>query len=274
MIDWQERLARQSPPGIDVEHEIRYRLAAPLIVDSATWCDLGCGNGVAGAAVLAGAAPPRVVLVDRDEAPARAAAAELGGAAIALAADLTSADDLARVRDVLLDGPAGPRVVTAFEVIERLSTFLPLVEALTALEDVDVVLSVPNDAFWAINDPEHRTMWGEGAFEELRRLLPAGTLVLRQVALAGSVVVPLDASGAGRAELDTHLAADGGAAVPTHMIAAFGPRVARLAATAGVRPVDLDGQRQWEREREAAAAMVETLLSRRRAADELPPRTA
>jgi hypothetical protein len=133
------------------------------------------------------------------------------------------------------------------------------------------VLSVPNDAFWAIEDPQHQTMWSEEAFEELRRLLPAGAVVLRQVALAGSVVVPLDPHGGSRAELDTHVTVDAGAAVPTHMLAAFGPRAGRLATTAGVGPVDLDGQRRWERERETAAAMVETLLAQRRPTDEAPP---
>ena len=38
-----------------------------------------------------------------------------------------------------------------------------------------MALSVPNDAFWSIQNPFHHTMWGEGAFEELRRLLPEDT---------------------------------------------------------------------------------------------------
>ena len=274
MIDWQERLARESPPGVRVEHETRYRLAAPLILESATWCDLGCGNGVAGAAVLAGALPAHALFVDRDEAAARAAAAEFGGAPVARAADLTSPDELAALRDALL-AAEGPRVVTCFGVVEQLATFLPLVQALAALEaEADVLLSVPNDAFWADGPPERATVWGEGAFEELRRLLPATTVVLRQVALAGSAIVPVDAGGAGSAELDAHLAVDAGAAVPTDLLAAFGPRAGRLATIGAVAPVDLDGRRRWEREREATAAMVEALLAERRATDEAPPSPA
>jgi hypothetical protein len=53
MIDWQERITRETPPAVRVEHDTRYRIAAALIAESAVWCDLGCGNGVAaGAATL------------------------------------------------------------------------------------------------------------------------------------------------------------------------------------------------------------------------------
>ena len=47
--------------------------------------------------------------------------------------------------------------------------------------DATVVMSVPNDAFWATENPHHRTMWGEGAFAELQSLLPEGHTVAPQV---------------------------------------------------------------------------------------------
>src|SRR5436190_1252429 len=140
MTDWQERITRQTPPAIRVEHYARYRLVAPLVGRSETWCDLGCGNGLAATAGLDGARPERA-------------------------------------------------------------------------RGVDVVLSVPNDAFWAIQNPHHQTMWSEGAFEELRRLLPESAVVMRQVALAGSAVVPLDSEGEGRADLQDSVVVDAAAAV-------------------------------------------------------------
>jgi hypothetical protein len=263
MIDWQERITRGTPPAVRVEHETRYRVAAALIADSVAWCDLGCGYGLGAAAALSGVPLRRALLVDVDEGAARAAAQELGHAeATPLTADLTVAADIDRVRAALLEGDEGPRVVTCFEVIEHLATFVPLLEALTTMAGgVDVVLSVPNDAFWPIENPHHRTMWSEGAFEELRRLLPDGAVVMRQVALAGTAIVPVAADGRADAELDLRLAADAAAAVPTHLLAAFGPRAASLRPTADVTTLDLDGRRRWEREREAAAAVVDELLA-------------
>ena len=260
VTDWQERITRGTPPAVRVEHDVRYRLAAPLILEGAGWCDLGCGNGLAAAAALGDAFGGRAVLVDVDEDAATTAAREIhAGETVALAADLTAPPDVERVLATLLEGGPGPRTVTCFEVVEHLATFVPLLEALVALrprDDVDVILSVPNDAFWAIENPHHQTMWGEGAFEELRSLLPADAIALRQIALTGSVAVPVDAAGDGTAEVQERIVVDAAAAVPTHMLAAFGPRSASLGATAGLTALDLDGQRRWEREREAANAIV------------------
>ncbi len=64
MSDWQERITRETAPAIRAEHELRYRLAAPLIAASVGWADLGCGNGLAAAAVLGSERPAHVVLVD------------------------------------------------------------------------------------------------------------------------------------------------------------------------------------------------------------------
>jgi Methyltransferase domain len=263
MTDWQERITRGTPPSIRVEHEIRYRLAAPLIRESAAWCDLGCGEGLAAAAALDSALPSRAVLVDIAEEVTHVAAREIGGSPVTVIADLSIEADLARVAATLLEGPQGPRVVTCFEVVEHLSSFVPLITALSSLvaeHGVDVVLSVPNDAFWSIENPHHRTMWGEGAFAELCALLPDDAVVLRQFALSGSTISPLGEDASRTVEL-APVVVDVAPTVPTHMLVALGPRATQLVPTAGAAAVDLNAQRRWERQREAVASMVDTVVT-------------
>jgi methyltransferase family protein len=257
MPDWQERITRESEPELRVEHELRYELAAPLIRGAALWCDLGCGNGVAAARVVASEPPRRSLLVDVDPRAVEVASTEVAAEGVAtLVADLASADDLARVRAVLVEQAGdGPKVVTCFETIEHLESFVPLVEALAELaedEGFTVVASVPNDAFWSLENPHHHTMWGEGAFEELRRLLPRDHVVLRQVPLQGSAVVnegaPDDRTVAVSADPD---------GVPSHLLVAFGPEARRLAPGARVIQADLEEQRLWVRQRESHLAYLE-----------------
>jgi SAM-dependent methyltransferase len=240
---------------VRVEHDVRYRLAEPLVLGARTWCDLGCGNGVAAADALGGAFAGRAVLVDVEPSAIEAATAEIGVEdTVALTADLTDPASIDAVRTALTGGD-GPRVVTCFEVIEHLRTFVPLIELLTELAeagDATVLLSVPNDAFWAIENPYHETMWSDGAFEELRSSLPEGTVVARQVELRGSAVVPEGAGG------EAHLTVDTTAAqVPTHFLAAFGPQAGEVGLYTAVAPTDLDARRRWEREREAHLALLE-----------------
>ena len=157
------------------------------------------------------------------------------------------------MRDELGD-PAGA-AVTCFEVIEHLETFVPLVVALIdlAAKGATVVLSAPNDAFWALENPYHHTMWGEGAFEELRRLLPPDTVVARQVPLNGShLVVEGDAG-----PLTMPPVAPRTDAVASHLLCAFGPRAGLLASRALAVPADLDAQRTWERQRESNMAVLQ-----------------
>ncbi|HEX8206029.1 MAG TPA: hypothetical protein VF587_08230 [Solirubrobacteraceae bacterium] len=259
MPDWQERITRETHPEVRVEHDIRYRLAEPLILGARTWADLGCGNGVAAADVVGGMYPGRAIFVDVqqeavDAAVAAVRAAEPGG----LAADLTDRDALARVREALLEG-SGPRAITCFEVIEHLTTFVPLVEMLSELAEggeATVLLSVPNDDFWALENPYHESMWGEGSFEELRSLLPGGTVIARQLALQGSAVVP---DGHDGEQVNVPIKPDAAGAVPTHFIAAMGPQADLLTVHAGVAQTDLDEKRRWERQREADLAHMEAL---------------
>src|SRR5687768_2130603 len=135
MPDWQERITRETNPAVRVEHDLRYRLAEPLILGARTWADLGCGNGVAAADAIGGMYPGRAVLVDAEQKALDAAATELRAAeTVKLAADLTDSESLRTVRETLLEGE-GPRTVTCFEVIEHLETFVPLVELLSELAE-------------------------------------------------------------------------------------------------------------------------------------------
>jgi SAM-dependent methyltransferase len=261
MPDWQERITRETKPALRAEHDLRYRLAAPLVHAARTWVDLGCGNGVAAADALGGGTTGRAVLVDVSADAVEAAAAELasGGDVVPLVADLTDADALASVRAAILEGEQD-RVITCFENIEHLSNFVPLVTLLSELAEAGeatVVLSVPNDAFWAIENPHHLTMWSSGSFEELRGLLPAGVRVARQVELRGSAIVPGDDD----LSLDLSVSVSPSVAVPTHFVAAFGPRASELVPHAEATQHDLDESRRWEREREADLAYFQELVT-------------
>ncbi|HEX7292241.1 MAG TPA: class I SAM-dependent methyltransferase [Conexibacter sp.] len=255
MPDWQERITSDTPPAIRVEHELRYAAAMALVRERATWCDLGCGNGIAAATALGGAFDGRVVLVDLDEeAVERARTAVDAREVAAFPADLTSSDDLARVRTELLAGaPDGGRCVTCFEVVEHLPTFEPLVELLVELaaeHDTSVLASVPNDAFWAIENPHHATKWGEGAMEELRSLLPADHVLVQQVPLQGSALVR---EGGATEEVTSVSLREG---VPSHFLLAFGPGAEAFAAAPRVVQLELEEQRRWERQRESDLAFA------------------
>ena len=251
MPDWQERITTETEPALRVEHELRYRMAAPAVARAATWCDLGCGNGVAAQDAFGDKLPGKVVLVDREQGVVDTALDTLrasGGEGIA--ADLTAPADLERVRRAIAAG-ARDRVITCFEVVEHLETFVPLVEMLTDLAaggEATVVLSVPNDAFWSIESPHHKTMWSEGAFEELRRLLPGDHVLAHQTSVQGSAIVvepPAEAA----YDVPVRVPAQG--VVPTHFLVGFGPLSTDLAGGAAVAPVDLDAQRRWVRQRES-----------------------
>ena len=265
MPDWQERITRDTAPVLRAEHGLRYRLAAPLVANAAVWCDLGSGNGVAAADVFGGSLSGRAILVDVASDAVEAAAGELRAAGITevapLTADLTDAGALDRIRTALLETP-GERVVTCFEVVEHLSTFVPLIQLLSELAEAGeatVLLSVPNDAFFATDNPHHLSSWGAGAFDELRRLLPSEAQVFHQVALSGSAIVPADGAGTG----SPSVALQGADAVPTHFVAVMGARAAAVAGGphAEVVQTDLDGQRTWEREREANLAYDEQVIA-------------
>lgn len=257
MPEWQERITRETRPSIRVEHELRYAAAAPLIRDAGTWLDLGCGAGVAAAAALGAERAPRAVLVDASEEALAQAVREVPAREhVPVQADLASLDGLAAVRTALAQDRDG--VVTCFEVVEHLESFVGVVELLAELareRAFTVLLSVPNDAFWAIESPWHKTMWGEGAFEELRRLLPAEHVVIHQVPLQGSSLVP-----EGFAAVEPPGSVARADAVPSHFLVAFGARATALRARSAVVQADLAAERRWERQRESNLALYEDRL--------------
>jgi hypothetical protein len=254
--DWQERITRDTEPAIRVEHQLRYALAAPVVHASALWCDLGCGTGVGAAQGLGGKAPGRTLLVDVAEDALEQARRELPGESVStMQADLSSEDGVARVVAALTEQVDGAGTITCFECVEHLSSFVPLISALVQLAErhnFTVLLSVPNDAFWSIENPHHQSSWGEGAFEELRTLLPADHVLLRQVVLQGSAVVRGDAQPELR-PVEIELESGG---VPSHLLVAFGPEREKVAAGASVAQVDMEEQRRWERQREADLSML------------------
>lgn len=265
MSNWQERITRETPPAIVAEHILRYRMAAPLIATSATWADLGCGDGVAAAVALGTQRPAHPILVDLESDVVARAARELElGSAVQISGDLTSGEVLGQIGEALL-GVDGDRVVTCFEVVEHLRTFVPFLQwsgALAREGAATFVISVPNDAFWSIENPFHAARWGEGAFQELRGLLPAQHTLLRQVPLSGSAVVAWDGAPERR---DLTVTAGGDGTVASHFVAAFGPRHHELAGEALAVPTQQFEQRRWERQRESNLALAEARVEAQRA---------
>jgi SAM-dependent methyltransferase len=262
MPDWQERITYETAPAIRVEHELRYRSAAPLILRGGPWADLGCGNGLAAAAALGEARPQHAVLVDVEQELVAGAALELAlPHVVQLAGDLTDRETLEQVGGELI-GLGGEPVVTCFEVVEHLSTFLALLQwsaELAREHAATFVISVPNDAFWAIQNPFHQSSWGEGAFEELCQLLPPEHTLLRQVALGGSALLAWDEAPA-RHELALQVGGEG--TVASHFIVAFGLHHHELWRGALASQTDELEQRYWERQRETELAFAQALADK------------
>lgn len=258
MVDFQERITQETEPSIRVEHDVRYGAVAPLVATSAAWVDLGCGTGLAARAAIERGRPPKATFVDVDEAATGEAARAFGDDATAIVADLSAPDGLAAVRAAIDDGA----VVTCFETLEHLPVFVALLELLVELaerHDVTVVMSVPNDAFSGVQNPHHTTVWGEGAVEELRGLLPDGYVLAHQLALAGSVLAVDEEPHSHTIEVTAGAAG----AAQTHFVAAFGPRAGELAGSAAVAQVDQRRQRAWERQRSADLAFYRVLQAER-----------
>ena len=146
MADWQERITRDTKPSIRVEHDLRYAAAAPFVAGAPTWCDLGCGTGVAAADALGDTQLARVVLVDADADALDQAGRDLQARdVVRVQADLATDEGVAAVRAALGDGEPG--AITCFEVIEHLlgdEVELFLTGARRAIRPTGrVVISVP-----------------------------------------------------------------------------------------------------------------------------------
>jgi hypothetical protein len=256
---WEARVSRGTAPAHRVEAELRYAFVAPLLREATVWLDLGCGTGVAAAGAL-GSEPlsARAVLVDHDA----GALAEAGRETPATQRDLVEADLATRegadaVRAALGGETGGAVVVTCFEVLHQVEDFTALVELLVELgERATVVLSVPDDANGALDDPHRRSAWSAGGAEGLRRLVPGDAVALRQVAIRAAAIVGPEA-----ATVPVDAVAIPGDAAAVHHLLAFGPGAARLAPTARARAADVDAERADARRRESDLAYLEARLA-------------
>jgi hypothetical protein len=258
MARWEERIERGSDPSIVVEHVVRYRFALPLISGADLWIDLGCGSGypAALATAMLEAAPRRTLLVDVDPDAAKVAAGNLAPLRPdRLEADLAEAGGRNAIAAAIRATDAERLAISCFETLEHLEQFSGVVAWLRAQVEqngADVVLSVPNEAFWTIENPIHKSTWGEGAFAELLSMLPEHT-AWSQFPVNGSWIA---AEGDDSATTDIR-AEPGDARVPSHFLVALGPHRERLRVAAGAMRTDLRERRRWEREREARLSWLE-----------------
>jgi hypothetical protein len=118
------------------------------------------------------------------------------------------------------------------------------------------MLSVPNDAFGAIENPFHETVWGASAFAELRAMLPADHVFAEQLPLRGS---RMQVAGADPSEPSGVQPHDG--AVPSHFVVAFGPAATRLRGAVTIFEADARGERSWTRRRESDLVYLEVRLA-------------
>lgn len=255
-----ERIGAHSHPEIRLEHELRYHWPQPAIARADTWVDLGCGSGV-GAATVDVSGLEHVVLVDLDEQAlerARSTIAPRVPRCTAMRLDLSLAGDVSRLREEL--AVAGESVVTCFEVIEHLDSHQHLIELLVEAArefSATCAISVPNDAFFGVDNPFHLSKWSSRAFDELVQFLPEPVVVAHQVALSGSYIAEPGA------EVIAVPASDPHTAVASHFLAAFGR------SAAGVEPVSFAAasnageRRVWEAQREADLDYYRTRLAER-----------
>jgi hypothetical protein len=219
---------RDTDPAARVDRDARRHIAAGLAGD-ATWLDLRAAQGPAG----------------DDPGP--------DGATV-ITGDFSSEEQLEAVRDAAGEGA----LVTVFDTIEHLPSFVGLVGLLTELAEhhgATIVLGVPNDAFGGDNGAA-ATSWGEGAFAELRSALPPDHVVWHQLALRGTAVVP--AGHEGLHEGAVALTDDG---VPIAFLAAVGSRASALVPAVGVVQADLSAERAARRGAEAELAYLRARLA-------------
>lgn len=263
-----ERITAESDASVRIEHELRYRWAEPAINGSKSWIDLGCGAGI-GAMVVATDVLERIVLVDADE-QALAQANDAFGRRVpdcrTLCLDLADAGALERFAQAVATDDGA--VVTCFEVVEHLDDHQHLIELLGRLvreQRFTCLLSVPNDAFFGIDNPYHMAKWGAAEFDELLQFLPSPRTVAHQSAFVGSFIDPVGGGdgSAPSAEAPIERPVDGAAAVPSHLLVAFGPLAEKLGPVGAGAVVDYGAKRAWERQREADREYFRVRLAQR-----------
>lgn len=206
---------RDTGPAARVERDARRHLVAAL-EPVGVWLDLRAAGGPAAG----------------DPAP-EGATAITGGFA--------SDEELAAVREAAGEGA----VITVFDTVEHLRSFVGLVELLDELAEehgATVVVGVPNDAVAEESDAGRPTTWGEGAFAELASALPAGHTVWHQLAVRGTAVVPAGSEG-----LHEGVVAVGDDVAPVAYLAAFGPRAGDLRPDVSLVQADTGAERAARR---------------------------
>ena len=181
----------------------------------------------------------------------------------ALLADSADGDALVKaLREQTEEGA----VVVCAGVIERLASFAGVVHALVALaaeRQATIVLALPNDAAADAPAGGRRSVWSEGAVEELRGLLPSDHVFLHLLALRGAALAPAGEA----AEVDLSVDADARATAPAGFVLAFGPRAQHMRTGATVATADVSVERAHER---ARTAELEVLRARVAALDARP----
>jgi hypothetical protein len=212
---------RDTDPAARVERDARRGLAATL-EPAGAWVDLRAAGGPAA----------------DDPAPE---------GATALTGDFSAPDELQALRDAAGEDA----LVTVFDTLEHLPSFVALVELLDELAEehgATVVLSVPNDA---VADGARATAWGEGAFAELTSALPDGHAVWHQLAVRGSALAP-----AGHEGLHEGAIALAGDVAPVAFLAAFGPRAGELRPAVSLAQADPGAERAARRADEGELAYL------------------
>jgi hypothetical protein len=259
---WEERISQDTHPSIVLEHVLRYRAVVPIIRRSSVWADLGAGAGVAAGRVLDEPFHGSTIVVDREPAALDVACDELAtktARVMPIVADLASGEGIERVARELRShgGGAHEGCITCFELIEHLENVVPILELLreaTTECGYTAAVSVPNDAFWSIENPHHQTVWGDRSLNELVRLLPEPVVIAHQFPLFGSCLVRTTEEGPVRRDLRVQLSRDG---IPSHYLIAFGHHADLLGSPAEAAQGELERQRGWERQREAHLAFLE-----------------
>jgi hypothetical protein len=158
-------------------------------------------------------------------------------------------------------------VVACVGVLERLAEFGTVVEALVSLASeraATVVLAVPNHAF-AIDD--HASAWGEGAVDELRRLLPADHVLFHEVALRGAALVPEGED----ARLTASVDIDPRTTAPVAFVLVFGPRMEGLSPQMHATAADVRAEREHDRGLRAELEVLRAVVSSASAQPALQP---
>lgn len=218
---------RDTDPDARIERDTRLRAVAPLAVGG-RWVEVRAATGPAA-----------------DDPSPEGATAVVG--------DFADPAEVERLRETAGEGA----LITVFDTLEHLSAFAPLVDALvelTARQGATVVLSVPNHDVLATPSATHGTIWGEGALAELRSLLPAEHVVVHQLALRGSALIPQGTVSAYPTTVRL-----GDAAAPVGWVVAFGARAGDLSEVLVVAQADMATERARQR---ALRAELEVLRAR------------